>query len=204
MKKNQIIAGLLFAAVLLGSVFFYVRLSGGTSAAEPRLGAFFGMPAAMAFVLVLFLALAWVSRKRYPVEGFAETSYFIMLVIVGLLAYFQILVLWTASAPVSDLTSWVMGGIFVALGLVGNVMGKTRRNLALGSRIPWALANERTWILGSRRAGQLMVAVALAGVLLMLLGANKWVLLALIASAIVVLNAYSLHAYRHRREREAE
>jgi uncharacterized membrane protein len=42
--------------------------------------------------------------------------------------------------------------------LIGNVMGKVRRNFWLGVRTPWTLANERVWYATHRLAGKTMVA----------------------------------------------
>lgn len=186
MKRNLWFAVLIFVIVVVGTFLFSVFTS--------KWKLVFAIPAAMALMLVAFPLLAWISRQRFPIQTFAQTYYFTLLVIVGVLAYFQALTLWNSLSPL-NLRAWVMGGIFVALGLVGNVMGKTRRNLAFGLRIPWSLVNERTWIMGSRRAGQTMVVVGVVGLVLTLIGIDAWILFCLIAATILVLNIYSLIAH---------
>jgi uncharacterized membrane protein len=154
------------------------------------------MPALMALMLGLFPLLGSISRKRFPIEGFVHTYYFIMLVIMALFAYFQVLIIWGALSHLRNQNAWAMGGIFVTLGLLGNVMGKTRRNLLTGLRVPWSLTSERAWNAGNRRAGQIMVVTALAGLVLTLAGARTWILLGLIVTAIFVLNIYSVVTYK--------
>jgi uncharacterized membrane protein len=57
--------------------------------------------------------------------------------------------------------------------LLGNVLGKVRRNFWLGVRTPWTLANERVWYSTHRLAARSMVVaglLALAAVILDLPG----------------------------------
>jgi uncharacterized membrane protein len=187
---------LLIVGVLAGTFIVYPQLPPVVSTVGPKWRLLVDMPTLMALMLGLFWLLASISRKRFPVENFARTYYFVMLVIMALFAYFQILMLWAALAHVRNQNAWIMGGIFVTLGLLGNVMGRTRRNLLMGLRVPWALAGERAWNAGSRRAGQIMVIAALVGLVLTLAGANTWILLGVIVLAILVLNIYSLVSYK--------
>src|SRR5262249_13967308 len=65
----------------------------------------------------------------------------------------------------------IIGSITVTLGVmlavVGNWLGKIRRNFWVGIRTPWTLANERVWERTHRVGGKLMmlfgVALAVSG-----------------------------------------
>lgn len=196
MRRNQfVIAVLLIVGVLVGTLLVYPQLPPVVSTVGPKWRVLV-MPALMALTLGLFPLLSSISRKRFPIEGFVHTHYFVMLVIMALFAYFQVLILWAAKSHLRNQNAWAMGGIFVALGLLGNVMGKTRRNLIMGLRVPWSLASERVWNAGNRRAGQVMVITSLAGLVLTLAGASTWILLGLIVLAILILNIYSLVTYK--------
>src|SRR5262249_7907750 len=64
-----------------------------------------------------------------------------------------------------DVGRWMIGGIMVVLGLLGNVLGKVRRNFYLGVRTPWTLASERVWIETHRLAAWVMVAASILGLI---------------------------------------
>ena len=117
-----------------------------------------------------------------------------MLVLIALFAYFQLLILWGTVSHIQGISTWVWGGIFVALGLVGNIMGKLRRNLLVGLRVPWTLNNEPNWIRGSRLAGFVMVAVAFVGLALTFARFSEWILFGLITLGVAGGNIYSVLA----------
>src|SRR5262249_33161841 len=62
-----------------------------------------------------------------------------------------------------DVGRWMIGGIMVVLGLLGNVLGRVRRNFYLGVRTPWTLASERVWIETHRLAAWVMVVASALG-----------------------------------------
>ncbi|HYP97484.1 MAG TPA: SdpI family protein [Polyangiaceae bacterium] len=94
----------------------------------------------------------------------------------------------------------IVQGVGVALGLllivIGNFLGKVRRNFFLGIRTPWTLANDEVWLRTHRLGGKTFV---LGGVLVIVgvaLGVNIGVtsLVALLAGLIPA--AYSYLVYR--------
>ena len=68
----------------------------------------------------------------------------------------------------------MMGGISLFFALMGNVMGKVRRNFWVGFRTPWTLANERVWNATHRCGAKAMVVAGLAGLIVALTGAQFW------------------------------
>jgi len=105
----------------------------------------FLMPEVMAGLLVLFLALPWLSPKQFQVDAFRPTYWFIAFVVLCLMAYIHGLMLWSAAAGAVDTTRALLAGVLLMFGLMGNVLGKVRRNFWVGVRTPWTLANERVW-----------------------------------------------------------
>jgi len=77
--------------------------------------------------------------------------------------------LWAAVAGPIDITRALLAGVLLMLALIGNVLGKVRRNFWIGVRTPWTLANERVWNDTNRLAGRLFVAAAVVGLPLLLL-----------------------------------
>jgi uncharacterized membrane protein len=55
--------------------------------------------------------------------------------------------------------------IFAALGVmfmvIGNYLGKTRKNFFLGIRTPWTLASDEVWARTHRLAGRLFIVLGL-------------------------------------------
>lgn len=66
----------------------------------------------------------------------------------------------------------IIGNLTLALGLAfvisGNFLGKTRRNRLVGIKTPWSLKSDYVWDKTHRAAGRMMVAVGLAGLLVLL------------------------------------
>ena len=53
--------------------------------------------------------------------------------------------------------------MFLFFALMGNVMGKVRKNFYIGVRVPWTLASDRVWNDTHRLAAWVMVAAGLIG-----------------------------------------
>ena len=64
-----------------------------------------------------------------------------------------------------DLGRTLFAGLFLALALIGNVLGKVRRNFYIGVRVPWTLASDRVWNDTHRVAAWTMVGGSLVGFL---------------------------------------
>ena len=80
--------------------------------------------------------------------------------------------------------------------VLGNYMGKLRKNFFIGIRTPWTLASDAVWERTHRLAGWLFVAAGLVMVASVLIGAPIWLPLGAIAAATLLPVAYSLWIYR--------
>ena len=144
----------------------------------------------------LWLVLPRISPRRFAVDGFDSTWWFCGMLMVCLVAYLQCVHLWAAYQPGFPMDRAVLGGLGLLFVLLGNVMGKVRRNFWLGIRTPWTLANERVWYATHRLAARSMV----AGGLLPLLAAfgllpRVAAVVAMVLSALVPV-AFSLVYYK--------
>ncbi|HVX10622.1 MAG TPA: SdpI family protein [Pirellulales bacterium] len=166
--------------------------------------AIFLTPAAMIGLLALFRLLPWLSPKSFTLDTFRGTYEFVVALSMGLMAYIHALLLWAAWAGPVDLGRALSGGICLFFVLIGNVLGKVRRNFFMGVRTPWTLASERVWIDTHRLAARLFVAAGVIGFLLcLLLGGPAAIAgtVALIIVAAFVPVFYSLIHYK-RLERD--
>jgi uncharacterized membrane protein len=169
--------------------------------------ALFLTPGLMLGLLGLFLALPWLSPKQFSLDSFRSTYGFIIAVIMATTAYIHGLTLWAAAAGQVDITRALLAGLLIMFGLMGNVMGKVRRNFYVGVRTPWTLASDRVWNDTHRLAGQMFVAGAAVGLVCVLLpipvAAVTITTIVVIVAAALTPAVYSLVHYK-RLERRGE
>lgn len=155
----------------------------------------FMMPGMMAAMLALLAVLPKVSPQRFSVDAFSDTYWYCALVVTALLAWVQGVILFGALNRGIDTGRWTLVGIALCFALLGNVMGKVRRNFWLGVRTPWTLANDRVWYATHRLAAKTMVGGSVLGLLAALAGQPLLALAAMIAGALVPA-VYSLLYYK--------
>jgi uncharacterized membrane protein len=136
----------------------------------------FLMPAMMAGMLVLFYFLPALSPKHFEVDTFRSTYLYIMVLVVALFAYMHGVLLYVVHQTVMkeatfDLGRGFIAGIFLFFGLMGNVMGKVRKNFYIGVRVPWTLASDRVWNDTHRLAAWVWVSAGAIGFAMIVLGA---------------------------------
>ena len=169
-------------------------------------------PLVMVLLIGLTIVLPWISPKQFKIESFRPTWEYVMTLVVGLFAFIQVALLmgsWGQKLPLGRFFVGVMMFFFV---LVGNVLGRVKRNFWMGVRTPWTLASEVVWNQTHRVAGWLWVAgglIGCAGVLVLplvvpvseptlLIGAFVWIM----AVALYPI-VYSLMLYK-RLEKEGK
>jgi uncharacterized membrane protein len=153
------------------------------------------MPIGMAVLLGVFVLLPWLSPARFRIEPFRATYGYIAVAVLALMAYIHGLTLLAALSPKLDFLRAMLSGMFLFFALIGNVLGKVRRNFWMGVRVPWTLASERVWNDTHRFAAWIFVACGLAGFVLSLAG---FVLTATatLAIAVVAPILYSFLLYK--------
>lgn len=88
-------------------------------------------------------------------------------------------------------------GVGALLALIGNYLGKVRRNFFLGIRTPWTLADDEVWLRTHRLGGKLLTVAGLAILALALVpSAPEDSLIGIILVAVLVPAAYSFVLYR--------
>jgi len=155
-------------------------------------------PGAMLAELAIFAALPALSPKRFALESFARTYLRIMLAAVALAGYITAVLLWAALTGDADVTGALLAGVSVLIVVLGNVMGKVRRNFFIGIRTPWTLASERVWHATHRLAAKSMVAAGILGIGAALLGGIAGIVawIAIVLAGVMVPVVYSFVHYR--------
>ena len=161
----------------------------------------FIMPVLMAGMLVLFYFLPALSPKAFSVDSFRPTYLYIMLLVVGLFAYIQGVLLYTVQQSVAKGHAVPLGQVFIAgmflfFGLMGNVMGKVRKNFYIGIRVPWTLASDRVWNDTHRMAGWLWVVAGFVGFGLVIVGVPIYIPIVLLVVAAFIPIIYSFIHYK--------
>ncbi|MDL2356693.1 MAG: SdpI family protein [Pseudomonadota bacterium] len=152
--------------------------------------------AIMVGIMLLWTVLPALSPKRFSVDTFAATYWQICLIIVAMLGYIQCVLVWGAYSPAMPMNRALFGGLAIFMALLGNVMGKVRRNFWIGIRTPWTLASERVWYATHRFAAKSMVVCALLSLAGVLAGLSLALCLALLLAGPIVPAAYSLLIYK--------
>jgi uncharacterized membrane protein len=150
----------------------------------------FIFPVLMAGMMALFYFLPALSPRHFEVDTFRSTYLFIMVLVVGLFAYMDGVLLYTvnqtvAKLPTVDLGRAFLAGLFLFFGLMGAVIGKVRRNFYIGVRVPWTLASDRVWNDTHHLAAWIWVAAGAIGFVMIVLGTPI-----LAAFAVLIVSAF--------------
>ena len=160
-------------------------------------------PGLMLGIMLLMRALPWLSPKNFEVDTFRATYLRIMVMILAVIAYMHCVMLWVNLGHSMDIGRTVVGGVCLLFALLGNLLGKLRRNFYLGIKTPWALANERVWNATHRFGAKAFVVAGLVGLLLTTVGLDGWPVLSVLVAGGLVSVIYSL-AYYKQLERRGE
>jgi len=201
---------LLIAAVLVATVAAYPHLPSRVATHwninlkpngySPKWALFLLGPGLMAGILLLSWLLPWLSPKQFEMGSFRSTYGQVMLMFQSMMAYVMALILWAGVGHRIDVGRGLMGGICVAFALMGNVMGKVRRNFYIGFKTPWTLASERVWNATHRFGAKTIVAGGLLGLVFAILGLRRGPVLALLAAMLAPV-VYSLVFYKQLERR---
>ena len=212
-KSAYLLCGALVLASLVLTMVLYPDLppaipihwdaAGNVDAWGPRWTAWLLGPGLTAAILALFAALPRLSPGRMSVTAFRGSYGHIAAVVVGMAGYANALALLAAGGLAVDVPRAALGGVALALALVGNLMGKVRRNFWIGIRTPWTLASDRVWYLTHRLAGKTVVGASALGLALLLAGARLEFVTAVLIAGPLVPALYSLACYK-RLERAGE
>ncbi len=193
------IASLVFYAQLPDRIPIHWNIQGKVDGWGPKSTVWL-MPGVMVGLIGLFALLPAISPKPFELEPNNTAYRIITLATVALMGYIHALSLWAAVQPRVDVGRAIVGGVMLMLAVMGNVMGKIKRNLYVGVRTPWTLANDRVWADTHRVAAWWFVGAGLAGFVVCLVGLPIWAALIPLAPAIIwpILFSY-LHYKRLER-----
>ena len=195
----------LVACVCLGSALVYGRLParvpthwnlrGDVDGYGPRVVAGFLMPAVLLGFLGLAAILPRISPAAFKLDDFRATYGTIIVILLAMLAFVQVVTLMGAFGHQFNMTRVLTAGLLLGIGLMGNFLGRVRRNFFVGVRVPWTLASERVWNETHRLAAYVTCACGLTGATLAAAG-FPLAGLGLILPIVVVPIVFSLVRYK--------
>jgi uncharacterized membrane protein len=168
----------------------------------------FVFPVVMAGILALFYFLPALSPKQFEVDTFRSTYLYIMVLTIGLFAYMHGVLLYVVHLAVAkdatvDIGRAFIAGLFLFFTLLGNVIGKVRKNFYIGVRVPWTLASDRVWNDTHRLAAWVMVAAGLIGFLITISGLSIVLAIIVLVGSAFIPVVYSFVHYKSLERRGA-
>lgn len=215
MKRIYFLAGIVLTiAALVTSIVAYPclpskipthwNIHGQVDGYGDKSWAAFLAPGIMVVTMVVFWLLPWLSPKHFEVVDTSRLTYlYIMVVLLVFFGYVHGSMLVAALAKPIDVGRAMVGGLFLLIALLGNVLGKVPRNFYIGVRTPWTIASERVWYATHRLAARVFVGAGLLGFLAVIVLGWLVVSFFLLMVALLIPIHFSLVYYK-RLEREGE
>jgi len=151
----------------------------------------FIVPLTGAAIFILFLLLPRISPDGFRMESFL-TAYRTIQISVQLFLFVLLLASLLAgigfAVPIGRVVTTSGGVLLIVL---GNLMGKVRKNFHVGIRTPWTLANDEVWSRTHRVGGWLFVLAGLVFAITGLIGRGVLFGVAALVAAAVVPVIYS-------------
>ena len=205
-KFANVISLLLVAGAIVASVVAYPNLpdqvpthwnaAGEIDGYSGKLTAAIMGPALAAGILVIMWLIPVISPKGFRTEGFQDVINVFQVALVAFLVGIGGLVIAAGfghEMSVERIVPIAVGLLFIVL---GNYMGKIRKNFFIGIRTPWTLASDEVWARTHRLGGYLFVAAGALMVVMPLVGLG--VAGIVVASMLAALGpvVYSSIAYK--------
>ncbi|NNF66805.1 MAG: SdpI family protein [Gammaproteobacteria bacterium] len=120
---------------------------------------------------LLFKIIPWISPRGFRMESFIKIVDILKLTLVLFMFVIGVTVLFAARGAPFDPGKVILPGVGVLFIVIGNYMGKIRKNFFIGIRTPWTLASDEVWAKTHRIGGWCFV---IAGVALLISGLAGW------------------------------
>ncbi len=120
-------------------------------------------PLLMALMVVLTIVLPWISPRQFEVERFRPTWDYVMAMVVALFGFIEVALLVGSGGQKLPMGRFFIAALMLFFALLGNVLGRVKRNFWMGVRTPWTLASEAVWNQTHRAAGWLWAVGGLIG-----------------------------------------
>ncbi len=121
------------------------------------------MPAMALITYVIMKLIPVISPKGFRTDKFSDVIGVLQVTLVGFMSIVAVLVLLEARGLNVRINEMIIAGTGLLFVIIGNYLGKVRKNFFIGIRTPWTLANDEVWNRTHRIGGRLFV---LSGVII--------------------------------------
>ncbi|HTV85771.1 MAG TPA: SdpI family protein [Dyella sp.] len=150
----------------------------------------------MAVLGLLTVALPAISPRGFEITPFVSVFVVIMLAVQAFVLITALGILLNAAGhPIGKLVTRMLP-LGVLLMIIGNYMGKLRKNFFAGIRTPWTIVNDEVWERTHRLAGWLFMLAGLVVVAVSLMGASMLFSVGAMLAAALIPAVYSYFVYR--------
>lgn len=145
---------------------------------------------------LLTVMLPAISPRGFQITPFVSVFVIVMLAIQAFVLIAALGVLLNAAGHPAGTFMTRMLPLGALLLIIGNYMGKLRKNFFVGIRTPWTLASDEVWERTHRMAGWLFMLAGLAVIVASLVNAPIILSVSVILAAALVSVVYSYVVYR--------
>ena len=155
----------------------------------------FSQPLMATGLYVLFWLMPFLDPKRGNLIASKQVYRLILELVTGLFTVLYIATLAAAfntALPVDRIVTVAIGVMFIVL---GNYMGRVKRNWTMGVRYSWTLSDDTVWLKTNRLGGRLFMLAGVLGII----GAAfppPWNFLMLIGPALLLLPVTYVYSWR--------
>jgi uncharacterized membrane protein len=150
----------------------------------------------IAGLALLTILLPAVSPRGYGIKPFASVFIIVMLAVQAFVLVTAFGVLLNGAGHPMRQPLVVIVGLGLLWMVIGNYMGKLRKNFFAGIRTPWTLANDEVWERTHRMAGGVFVLAGLATVIAAFAGVPLMVGVYVLVTAALIPAIYSYVIYQ--------
>lgn len=145
---------------------------------------------------VLTVVLPAISPRHYEIKPFAAVFGLVMLATQAVVFVAALGVVLNAAGHTVRMPLIAQFAVGALMLVIGNYMGKLRKNFFVGIRTPWTLTSDEVWARTHRLAGWLFMLAGLITIGAAVMGSSPWVLIATVLTAALIPCVYSLVIYR--------
>lgn len=115
------------------------------------------MPAMALFTFIVMKVIPIISPKGYRTDKFSDVIGVLQVTLVGFMSIVAVLVLLEARGLDVRINEMIIAGTGLLFVIIGNYLGKVRKNFFIGIRTPWTLASDEVWNRTHRIGGRLFI-----------------------------------------------
>lgn len=154
------------------------------------------MPVMALFTYFIMKLIPVISPKGFRTDKFPEVIGVLQVTLVGFMSVVSVLVLLEARGLNVRINEMIFAGVGLLFVIIGNYLGKVRKNFFIGIRTPWTLASDEVWSRTHRIGGRLFM---LSGVIIWigaLLGLPVTWTVGVAVGLVLIPVVYSYFLYR--------